>query len=346
VFPRNFWYVAAMSEELRDGLLQRWLLNEPVVMYRTSTGRLVAMLDRCPHRSYPLSKGERVGDNLRCNYHGLVYEPGGKCVHVPAQKSIPPRLCATTFPLVEKHRFAWIWMGDAARADESQIPDMHWNDDPAWVPTGGHFHIKCDYQLLVDNLMDLSHETFVHPSTIGNAAVAETPCKTEVNGTHVRTYRLMEDCAPPPLYVKLRGFAENIDRTQDINFTPPANIVIKSKSVTHAPQPGQQPLALEYRVLNAITPATPTTTHHFWAVPRNFAPEPAVTKLFHEGSVRAFSEDITVLESQQEMVDRLRPGERWLDINADSGGRAARRIVAQILEQEKTSLSEGKVSHG
>ena len=88
MFPRNFWYVAAMSQELGDGLLQRWILNEPVVMYRISSGRVVAMLDRCPHRSYPLSKGERVGDNLRCNYHGLVYEPGGKCVHIPAQKNI------------------------------------------------------------------------------------------------------------------------------------------------------------------------------------------------------------------------------------------------------------------
>jgi len=222
---------------------------------------------------------------------------------------------------------------------------MHWNDDPAWIPTGGHFYIKCHYQLLVDNLMDLSHETYVHPSTIGNAAVAETPCKTEVKGTHVRTYRLIENCAPPPLYVKLRGFAENIDRTQDINFTPPSNIVIKSKSVPHGGDPDNPAMKLEYRVLNGITPATGSSTHHFWAVPRNFAPDPAVTKAFHEGSVRAFSEDITVLESQQEMVERLRPGERWIDINADSGGLAARRIVTQLLEQERMQSSEEKRSH-
>jgi vanillate O-demethylase monooxygenase subunit len=345
VFPRNFWYVAAMSEELGEGLLQRWLLNEPVLMYRTSSGRVVAMLDRCPHRSYPLSKGERVGDNLRCNYHGLVYEPSGKCVHVPAQKNISPRLRASTFPLVEKHRFAWIWMGEPSRADEALIPDMHWNDDPEWIPTGGHFYIKCHYQLLVDNLMDLSHETYVHPSTIGNAAVAETPCKTEVKGTHVRTFRMIENCPPPPLYVKLRGFAENIDRTQDINFTPPANIVIKSKSVPHGGDPEAPAMKLEYRVLNGITPATEKSTHHFWAVPRNFAPDAAVTKAFHEGSVRAFSEDITVLEAQQEMVERLGPGERWIDIAADSGGLAARRIVAQLLEQEKLQSAEEKRSH-
>ena len=104
-------------------------------------------------------------------------------------------------------------------------------------------------------------------------------------------------------------------------------------------------MKLEYRVLNGITPATANSTHHFWAVPRNFAPDPAITKLFHEGSVRAFTEDITVLESQQEMVERLRPGERWIDINADSGGLAARRIVAQLLEQEKIQSPQEKLSH-
>lgn len=322
-----------MAEELGEGLLQRWILNEPVVLYRTAAGRPVALLDRCPHRSYPLSKGTRIADTLRCNYHGLVFEPDGKCVHVPGQDHISERCRATIFPIVERHRFAWIWMGDPALADESAIPDMHWNDDPAWIPTGGHFHIKCHYQLLVDNLMDLSHETFVHPSTIGNAAVADTPATTEVNGTHVRTYRLIRDCPPPPLYVKLREFSENIDRTQDVNFNPPSHIVIKSRYVPHGADESS-PMALEYRVLNAITPATDKSTHHFWAVPRNTAPGPAITRAFHEGSVRAFSEDIGVLEAQQEMVERMRPGERWVGIRADSGGVAARRIVAKLLEEE------------
>jgi vanillate O-demethylase monooxygenase subunit len=330
-----------MVEELGDELLQRWILNEPVVMYRSSSGRPVAMLDRCPHRSYPLSKGERIGDRLRCNYHGLTFEADGKCVRIPGQDNIPPRCRATTFPLVEKHRFAWIWMGDPAAADEASIPDMHWNDDAAWIPTGGHFHIKCHYQLLVDNLMDLSHETFVHPTTIGNAAVAETPCNTEVHSTHVRTFRLIENCAPPPLYVKLRGFAENIDRTQDINFTPPSHIVIKSRSVRHGSS-SDSDMKLEYRVLNAITPATERSTHHFWAVPRNFAPDPGITEQFHEGSVRAFAEDITVLEAQQQMVERMRPGERWIDIRADSGGLAARRIVARLLDEERLRASQAE----
>lgn len=334
MFLKNYWYVAAMPEELGEGLLQRWILDQPLVMYRTGAGAPVAMLDMCPHRSYPLSKGAREGDNLRCNYHGLVFEPGGKCVAIPGQRNIAPRCRATTYSLVEKWRWVWIWMGDPALADESTIPDMHWNDDPEWIPTGGHLHINCHYQLLVDNLMDLSHEAFVHASTIGNLAVAETPCTTESNGTLVRTFRHMRNCPPPPLYVKLRGFAENIDRTQDINFTPPSHIVIKSKSVPHEGNAESPAMVLEYRVLNGITPATERSTHHFWAVPRNFAPDAAITKAFHEGSVRAFTEDISVLEAQQDRVERRPADARWVDINADSGGIAARRVVAKLLEEE------------
>jgi len=335
MFLMNYWYVAASGSELGEGLLQRWILNEPIVMYRTAAGKPVALLDMCPHRSYPLSKGERMGDNVRCLYHGLVFEPSGKCVEIPGQRSIAPRCRASVFPVVEKWRWIWIWMGDPAMADEALIPDMHWNDDPGWITTGGHFHIKCHYQLLVDNLLDLSHEAFVHTSTIGNAAVAETPCKTEVNGTHVRTFRQMVNCPAPPLYVKLRGFAEKIDRTQDINFTPPSNIVIKSLSVPHGSSPDQAALKLEYRVLNGITPATERSCHHFWAVPRNFAPDASITEAFHSGSVRAFSEDVAVLEQQQERVERMPPGARWVDINADSGGVAARRVVDALLEKER-----------
>jgi vanillate O-demethylase monooxygenase subunit len=256
-------------------------------------------------------------------------------VEIPGQHNIPPRCKARAYPVVEKWRWVWIWMGDPAKADEALIPDMHWNDDPAWIPTGGHFHIKCHYQLLVDNLMDLSHEAFVHPSTIGNMAIAETPCKTEVNGTAVRTYRMIRDCAPPPLYVKLTGFTDNIDRIQDINFTPPSHIVIKSRSVPHGSDPDKTNLGIEYRVLNGITPATDGATHHFWAVPRNFAPQREVTEAFHKGSVTAFSEDILVLEAQQERLAQQPKDQRWIDVNADSGGVAARRVVGKLpAEQE------------
>src|SRR4051794_24977040 len=54
MFVRNRWYVAAWGQEIDKGLLQRWLLDEPVLLYRTQDGTPVALGDRCPHRKYPL----------------------------------------------------------------------------------------------------------------------------------------------------------------------------------------------------------------------------------------------------------------------------------------------------
>jgi len=332
MFLRDFWYVAATAEELSRQLLPRLILGEPVVMYRTEAGLPVAMLDMCPHRSLPLSMGELTGDGIRCGYHGLEFEPGGRCVRIPAQPHIPATWRVKTFPLVEKWRWVWIWMGDPSRADPSTIPNLYWNDDPKWIYTGGHFAIKCHYQLLVDNLLDLSHEAYVHRSTIGNNAVAESPVHTTVEGHRVRLTRLMPDCPAPPLYVKLRSFTGNIDRSQRIEFNPPSTIVIESRSVPHGSNEDEN--ALEYRVLNGITPATDRSCHHFWSVPRNFAPGPEVTAAFHKGSVTAFSEDVIVLEAQQARIEMHGGSPSWQNFSVDAGGVAARRIVETLLKEQ------------
>jgi vanillate O-demethylase monooxygenase subunit len=335
MFLRNCWYVAATGEELGRKLLPRRLLGERVVMYRTEAGTPVAMQGDCPHRSLPLAMGELVGDRLRCGYHGLEFDPGGACVRIPAQAHIPAAWRVKTYPLVERWRWLWIWFGDAARADPALIPDMHWNDDPDWTYTGGRFAIKCHYQLLVDNLLDLSHESFVHRSTIGNDAVAEAPVKTTVEGDIVKIDRLMPNCPPPPLYQKLRSFPGNIDRSQKIQFAPPSHIVIASRSTPHGSN--DPTAALEYRVVNGITPANERECHHFWAVPRNFAPDAEVTAMFHKGSVTAFSEDIVVLEAQQTMIEERGEAIRWQNFNVDAGGVAARRIVDAMIRREAGS---------
>jgi phenylpropionate dioxygenase-like ring-hydroxylating dioxygenase large terminal subunit len=337
MFLRNYWYVAATSEELTPRLLGRVILNESVVLYRTPQGKPVAMEDVCPHRSLPLSLGGLAGDRVRCGYHGLEFDPTGKCVRIPGQEHIAAGWTVRTYPIVEKWRWIWIWMGEPGLADPAIIPNMYWNDDPSWTFTGGHFEIGCDYQLLVDNLLDLSHESFVHRSTIGNDAVAETPADTSVEGQNVRVVRLMRNCPPPPLYTKLKAFAGNINRSQNILFSPPSNIVIESKS-TAVESAGSD--ALEYRVVNAITPARVGACHHFWSVPRNFAPGEEITKLFHQGSVTAFSEDITVLEAQQKAIDARNGQVVWKNFNVDAGNVAARRIVKSLLDVQSASAQK------
>ena len=175
MFLKNYWYVAAWDHEVGREPTARMILGEPIVMYRTEDGRAVAFEDRCCHRRAPLSFGRVTGDNLQCGYHGMVYGPDGKVIAIPGQTQIPPGSAVRTYPLVERWQFLWIWMGDPAEADESEIPELHWHDDPDWTYVGGYLQVDAHYQLLVDNLLDLTHETFLHASTIGNEHVANTP---------------------------------------------------------------------------------------------------------------------------------------------------------------------------
>jgi len=118
---RNAWYVAAWSSEVPvDELLARTILNVPVVLWRDTTGAVVAFEDRCCHRGAPLSKGRLEGDQLRCMYHGLLFDTAGQCVEIPGQERIPPQAKVRTFPVVEKHKWIWIWVGDAGLADPSR----------------------------------------------------------------------------------------------------------------------------------------------------------------------------------------------------------------------------------
>lgn len=223
-------------------------------------------------------------------------------------------------------------MGAPEKADEKLIPDFHWNDDPDWYPVGDYMHLDCHYQLLADNLMDLSHEAYVHRGTIGTDAVSETPATASRDGKHVIVERIMPDCPAPPFYQKLKGYDGPIDRMHRIHFDPPATIVIESKS---APSDSNDPDdGLEYRVLCAITPESDTSTHFFWAVPRNFNPEQPVTEMMYQGSKAVFEEDIDVLNRQQEVLDRAGTDGEWQNIHSDAGAVYARRVVEELLAEE------------
>ena len=175
-FVRNAWYVAAWQHEVEAGqALSREILGTPVLLYRTADGTPVALEDRCCHRALPLSMGRVLGDRIECGYHGLQFDRAGDCVAVPGQIAIPPGARVPAYPLVERDRFVWIWMGDADRMDPADIPAFHWLDHPDWRAKPSYLHIRCNYQLLIDNLLDLSHLPFVHPTTLGEMGVAETP---------------------------------------------------------------------------------------------------------------------------------------------------------------------------
>ena len=163
MFLRNYWYAVAWDHEITRAPFGRVVCGEPLVLYRQTSGAVSAFEDCCPHRLLPLSKGFLRGEHLVCKYHGLRFDSCGQCVWMPGQEGIHKEARLRVYPVAEKHRFVWVWIGDPEAADEKQIPELWWCSDPKWVFEGSTYHLRCNYQLLVDNLMDLSHETFVHP---------------------------------------------------------------------------------------------------------------------------------------------------------------------------------------
>lgn len=335
-FPMNAWYAAAWDVEVTRALLGRKICGKPIVLYRKLDGLAVALADACWHRLLPLSNGELHGDNVVCGYHGLEFDDTGRCVYMPSQDTINPSACVKSYPIAEKHRFVWIWPGDPALADPALIPDLHWNDDPEWAADGKMIPVRCNYRLVLDNLMDLTHETYVHGSSIGNRAVAEAPFTVTHSDRTATVTRWMHDIEPPPFWRGQLGKPGNVDRWQIINFEAPATIAIDvgvAPAGTGAPQ-GDRSQGVNGYVLNTITPETESSCLYFWAFARNYdLKNQARTHRLREGVATIFREDEVVLEAQQKAIED-NPGHVFYNLNIDAGSMWARKLIDRMIDAE------------
>jgi vanillate monooxygenase len=334
MFLRNCWYVAAEASEVGRALLGRLIIGEPVVLYRTEDAAAVALEDRCCHRRAPLSKGRLLGDRLQCGYHGFVFAPDGACVEVPGHDRLPFRdVGVRSYPLVERHRYLWIWMGEAARADPALIPDFGAIDDPLWCMTGDRLPIAANYFLLVENLIDLSHVAFVHASTIGSDD-SGAKLEFERGDRFVKVVRAAKDVPAPP-HMRRLGLGERADMTKIIRFTPPSSISIDVNWEERSAGANAEPRGMRAIITNLITPETERSAHYFWGHVRDFdIANSDMTAFFHRAVTTAFNEDKDILEAQQRIIE-LDPLAPTLNVNGDWGGVQARRLVDQLIATEQ-----------
>jgi vanillate O-demethylase monooxygenase subunit len=340
-WPRNCWYAAAYDVELKRELLPRTIAGRKLVLYRRENGEPVALENACWHRLMPLSEGKLEGDQVACGYHGLVYNPEGRCVFMPSQKTINPAARVRAFPVLERHRFVWVWTGDPALADPDLVPDLHWNDDPEWAGDGKLIHLKCGYKLIVDNLMDLTHETFVHGASIGQRSIAEVPFEVTHGNKSATVTRWMRDVDPPPFWRMQLEWKHGkppgkVDRWQIIHFEAPSTVAIDvgvAPVGTGAPE-GDRSAGVNGYVLNTMTPETERTCHYFWAFVRNYnLDDQRITTLIREGVSGVFGEDEVVLAAQQQGVDD-HPDKEFYNLNIDAGAMWARRLIDRMMAAE------------
>jgi phenylpropionate dioxygenase-like ring-hydroxylating dioxygenase large terminal subunit len=345
MWVRNAWYVAAWAHEITgDGVVARTILNEPLVLYRTGNGLVVAMEDRCCHRLAPLSLGRREGDDLRCMYHGLKFGPDGRCNEIPGQTAIPARAFVRPYPVVESGSWIWVWMGDAARADVSQIPATVAGNDPGWNMRMGCLDYAANYQLINDNLLDLSHVAFVHEKTLGRGTpqwATEQPARIPLD-RGVRFQRWFRGRGPSH-YFGAPG--ERFDMWHSYDFIVPGVFIQRpawyplgtaDRCDGRAPGPEIEPLFVRLDD-QAVVPVTERTSRYFYAAggrAKDATPELA-GEIFAFTEV-AFHEDKVIIEAQQKVIDQD-PARQMLSLAMDGGPNLFRGIVRELIAAETTT---------
>ena len=339
----NCWYLAAWADEVTTTPLARRICNKPVVLYRTFDGVAHALLDSCSHRGAPLSKGTVVENGIRCNYHGLVFGCDGACVEIPNQERIPAKARVNQFPLVEKDLMLWLWHGDPDKADEHLIPGYPFhNDGENWPHKHDMMPVKTHYLMLVDNLLDATHLSYLHSESVGGSApnvhmVAENSLSSTDNG--IRLERRMNNAPAPPAYNNCVDFkGELIDRWQEFDFIAPATVIQYSGGVL-AGQDRKTAGAprFDMRIFHSLTPETDTTCFYFWSTANGHDTKNSEATQAIDREIRAaLAEDKDMVEAQQERINEF--GEDWLVDNRADGPRIiARKAVLRLQERQNPS---------
>jgi len=335
--PRNAWYVAGFANDIGRALIGRTVVGTPLAIYRKADGALVALDGRCPHRHFPLAKSFLEGDVVRCGYHGFAFGPDGQCVDIPSQAHVPKSCRVATYPIVEHGLWAWVWVGDADQADPALLPSLAEIGLEGEGLTGHTllFHeVPCRYQLLNDNLFDLSHLAFLHGTSIGTLENASTPEELERRPRFVSSMRRIRDAPIPPLMHALGVYpTETIDRAMGMASYLPgfhSGITEVAYPAGHPQAPGL-PISRN-RVYHAITPATPRTCYYHFAV--------AVDDTVDVARMRAnlapvIDEDIFAsveIEKMIDLYDGNPPAE--LMVKGDRNTVEGRRMLQAMMDAE------------
>ena len=336
MFLRNCWYVLAWDHEIpADGLFARTVLSEPIVVFRTADG-YAALEDRCCHRHAPLSKGRKEGDHVRCGYHGLKFDAGGKCVDAPGLDRIPPQAKVRTYPLVMRNKWLFIWMGDPAKAEERLLPDNYSNDHPDWRNKPGYMHYDTPYLLICDNLLDFTHLSYVHEKTLGGStAIAQARPEIESLERGVRVSRRVPDVPSPPYYQKIRSFQGNVDRWFIYDFLFPGTLLMSSGGKPAGQKEPDPSNSVLLHSCQTLTPETDSSTHYFFQQShRADGGDASVTEGIFQSLLTAFNEDRDMISAQHAAIQR-NPGAAMLPLGIDAALVRYRKLLEQAIALER-----------
>jgi vanillate O-demethylase monooxygenase subunit len=256
-----------------------------------------------------------------------VHNPHGPLVSALAIKA---------YPVVERYKLLWIWMGDS-EADETSIPDLSFADTaPQHAFSKGYMYAFADHRLLEDNILDLTHGDYLHAATLGGGSFTRTRAIVEERGNTVFVRWHAKNEKTIPIF---RPEMPDPDMLTDMItevLWHPSGVTLLRGGATPAGTPPEN--GIDTWNAHIMTPERATTTHYFYCNSRNYRTDDADYNAAIAAGLRvAFeTEDKPMIEAQQSRmgaVDLLdfRPALLPIDIAAVR----ARQIYRRLVESEQ-----------
>jgi vanillate O-demethylase monooxygenase subunit len=247
---------------------------------------------------------------------------------------------------------AWVWLGRPEKADTTKVIDLpQYRDETFSLIQGDALAIDCNYLSLVDNLCDPAHVSFVHLSTLGNAAGEDVPVKHESfeNEQRLVTWRWILDAEPIPIFQRFGNFAGRVDRWHYYHWLAPSTAIIDfgsalsgrlgeqrhSLDLTTAPI-GSRDVGLQFFTCHFITPVDASRCTDYWLSLKNFPTDEATTLQLAAGLRGAFDEDKVILEAI-ERNEKVKRDWSPITIAIDASPRRMRQMVGRLIAAEGES---------
>ena len=238
---------------------------------------------------------------------GFVFNCAGACIHVPHQDIVPKAAKVVSYPAVERWGYIWLWLGIPAKADPATVPNMPWTQDPALRCVFFRFDVGANFQLMADNLMDVSHTDFLHRTfdrvadgRHGQNEIAKVELDHRVDGEQVHFRRRVRNTLLGPIAMKWAGTAEPVSRTNTLMWEAPNTIhsVLEFKNDN---------TCATIHMEHIMTPRTATTTHYFMNWVRDFGTDniryPTDEDVHREQTAVVCGEDVPMVEAQQRNIE-------------------------------------------
>lgn len=334
----NCWYLVAWEEELPAGShILRTVAERPLIVSRNEAGDIDVLLDRCPHRLVPLSRGQIGEEGIVCAYHGIAFDRKGVCTHNP-HGPILSALRVPSYPAVLKHRGVWAWLGDADLADSALVPDLSVvGGFPPVAQNFGYEFIAANYLLCTDNILDLSHADYLHRDSLGGGATTRAKQSVQESEEEIRVnWFAANDSAPPALDALMDEKGQPIDLKLWVRWNAPGVMLLNFGAVPAGrPELGGP----DTWGIHIMVPQDATSTHYFYWNGRNRGWDPEFNAIVREAMRNAFAcEDKPMLEAQQRSIgsadfEALSP----VLLRTDEGPVRVRRRMRALIAAEQSA---------